>query len=452
MSQRVWEVNFDGLIGPTHHYGGLSGGNPASMAHGLTVSNPREAALQGLEKMRLLLGLGLKQGVFPPQERPDTAALRRLGFGGSEEEALAEAHRVAPGLLAACWSASSMWAANAATVSPARDTADARVHFTPANLAAHFHRSIEAPATARLLKTVFPDETLFAHHAPLPAGVSFADEGAANHMRLCGAHEEPGVALFVYGRRAGAPPTTGPRRYPARQTRETSRAVARLHRLDPERTVFARQSAAAIDAGVFHHDVAGAGNADVLLVHTHAFADRARTQDEIERKFARCAGRDLTLIEISPDRLSLAEAVKTYFFNSQLVSLPGGGMCLIAPADCLESRPAREALREIEEGDNPIRSVRFVDIRQSMKNGGGPACLRLRVVLSEAGLAAVRPGCLLTDALLEELIRWVERRYRDRIHPGNLADPALAEESRAALDELTRILRLGSIYPFQGGG
>ena len=117
----------------------------------------------------------------------------------------------------------------------------------------------------------------------------------------------------VWGRRAGAPPTTGPRRYPARQTRETSRAVARLHRLDPERTVFARQSAAAIDAGVFHHDVAGAGNADVLLVHTHAFADRARTQDGIERKFAGCAGRDLTRIEISPDRLSLAEAVKTYF-------------------------------------------------------------------------------------------------------------------------------------------
>lgn len=452
MSQKVWEVNFDGIVGPTHHYGGLASGNFASIDHGGSISFPKEAALQGLRKMKLLLEMGLKQGVFPPQERPVISALRRLGFEGSDAEVIERAYQKAPNLLASCWSASSMWAANAATVSPSGDTSDEKVHITPANLVSQFHRSLETPATSHLLRSVFSDGARFIHHAPLPAGAAFRDEGAANHTRLCRSHASLGIELFVYGMGAGDSSVPGPQHYPARQTKAASCAVARLHSLDPERTVFARQRADAIDAGVFHNDVIAVGNANVFLFHSRAFENKDRVLDELKRKFARCASEEPILIEIASNRLSVADAIDTYLFNSQLLSLPGGNMCLLAPMECEENHLARAVLREIEEEDNPIEEVRFVDIRQSMKNGGGPACLRLRVALSEAELACVHPSILLTDQLYETLIGWVERHYRDRLYPGDLADSKLIDESRAALDELTQILDLESLYSFQTEG
>ncbi len=445
MNQTAYEVNFDGIVGPTHNYAGLSLGNLASMAHGQTVSNPKEAALQGLRKMKLLLDLGLKQGVIPPQERPDLEALRRSGFGGSDAEILKEAQKKDPQLLAACWSASSMWAANAATVSPSADAADGKVHFTTANLMSLFHRSLEPPATARFLKAIFPDEAAFVHHPPLRDG----DEGAANHTRLCREYSGPGVELFVHGRKAADPPQPEFSRYPARQTKEASSSVAGLHGLAPERTVVARQNPEAIHAGVFHNDVIAVGNENTLLYHAQAFEDEASVIRELKEKFAQVSDADLALIRIEPERISLAEAVETYLFNSQLVSPPGGRMCLIAPAECEENEKTREILEEIGQGDGPIRSVRYVDIRQSMKNGGGPACLRLRVVLTARELESVHTSAILTDSLYAELAGWVERRYRDRLEPDDLADPALVEECRAALDDLTGILKLGPIYSFQ---
>src|SRR5882724_7204352 len=161
------EVNFDGLVGPTHHYGGLGPGNLASARHRGLVSNPRAAALEGLAKMKVLMDLGVRQAVLPPHERPDVAALRRLGFEGSDGDVLAKAFRQAPELLSACASASAMWAANAATVSPAADTTDGRIHFTPANFPTELHRALEPPTTAGILQKIFADPTHFAHHAPL---------------------------------------------------------------------------------------------------------------------------------------------------------------------------------------------------------------------------------------------------------------------------------------------
>ncbi|MEE9257348.1 MAG: N-succinylarginine dihydrolase [bacterium] len=449
MNPRAKEVNFDGLIGPTHHYGGLSPGNPASVAHGQSVSSPKEAALQGLGKMKRLHDMGLTQGVILPQERPDLGALRRLGFGGGDAEVISAAGRADPALLASCWSASAMWAANAATVSPSADTADRRVHLTPANLASQFHRSLEAEGTGRVLKAIFRDEAAFAHHPPLPAGANFRDEGAANHLRLCRSHGEAGVEMFVYGSEATNPPSPGSRRHPVRQSREASSALARTHRLDPGRTVLAQQCPAAIDAGVFHNDVIIVGNENFLLCHAGALVEGGKALEELKEKFSRVAGEELIVIEIPHKRLSLAEAVETYLFNSQIVSLPGGGMALIAPSECEESNIAWEILKEIEAGENPIRSIEFVNIRQSMKNGGGPACLRLRVVLTEAELAGVLSSVLLTDVLYGKLIRWVEKHYRDRLSPEDLQNPALIDECRRALDELTRILGLGPFYPFQ---
>ena len=149
------EANFDGLVGPTHNYAGLSFGNVASFSNANAVSNPKEAAKQGLQKMKALSDMGMVQGVLAPQERPDIATLRRLGFAGSDAKVLEQAAAQAREVFLACCSASSMWTANAATVSPSADTADGRVHFTPANLTNKFHRSLEPQVTGNILKATF---------------------------------------------------------------------------------------------------------------------------------------------------------------------------------------------------------------------------------------------------------------------------------------------------------
>ncbi|MGB6066234.1 MAG: N-succinylarginine dihydrolase [Desulfomonilaceae bacterium] len=450
MATKAFEVNFDGLVGPTHNYAGLSYGNVASIKHGLTVSNPKAAVIQGLEKMKLLMDLGLIQGVLPPQERPDIKMLRRLGFEGSDDQILSAAALKAPFLLAACYSASSMWAANAATVSPSTDTAEGKVHFTPANLLSQFHRSLESEFTGFLLKRIFSDERAFVHHHPLPSAANFSDEGAANHVRLCSHHGERGIELFVYGRKSFDSSGGLPEVFPARQTLEASSAIERLHRLDGSRTVFALQNPSAIDAGVFHNDVISVGNENVFFYHAQAFAGAGAVMQELRNKFRDCCNTELTAIEVSPDQVSLQDAVESFLFNSQLVTLPDETVCLIAPLECSENEKTQSLLMQIiADTGNPIQHLHYIDIRQSMRNGGGPACLRLRVVLTERERALTRQGAYLTDTLYNDLRAWANRYYRDRLEPRDLTDPALAEENKTALDALTQLLDLGSLYSFQ---
>ncbi|WP_016855107.1 N-succinylarginine dihydrolase [Halomonas smyrnensis] len=446
MSMR--EINFDGLVGPTHNYSGLAHGNVASMSHEGLVANPREAALQGLEKMKSLMDSGYAQGVLPPQQRPDLGALRELGFAGSDARVLARAADEAPQLLRAVCSASSMWTANAATVTPSVDAPDGRAHFTPANLQSSFHRYLEPTTTGRVLASIFADEARFAHHPALPATPAFSDEGAANHTRLAGEHGEPGVHLYVYGRQAFGGDGVAPRRYPARQTLEASQAVARQHGLGDAQTVFAQQHPEAIDAGVFHNDVIAVGNGPVLLYHEVAFRDEQGTLDALRERMAS----PLIPVRVPVEAVSLEDAVVSYLFNSQLLTNPDGTMTLVVPGECQEREAVWRCLQDhLLAGHNPISEVVVKDVKQSMRNGGGPACLRLRVALSEAERAAISGRVLLDDALHGELVAWVERHYRDRLAPADLADPALASETLAALDELTGILRLGSVYPFQLG-
>ena len=443
MSEAAYEVNFDGLVGPTHNYAGLSRGNLASQRSKHRASNPRAAALEGLAKIKTLAALGVRQAVLPPHERPDVAALRRFGFSGSDAEVLWKAKQAEPVLLAVCSSASAMWAANAATVSPGADTADGRVHFTPANLVSQAHRSLEAPTTSALLRAIFPDPNHFVHHPPLQAATAFGDEGAANHVRLASAPGAPGVELFVYGRSADVS-VPAPKCFPARQTRAASQAVARLHGLVADRAALAQQNPAAIDRGVFHNDVVCVGNERVLLYHEEAFADPDRLLADLS---ARLPG--LLPLKVTSTELPLDDAVKTYLFNSQLVTIPDGTMALIAPTDCADHDAARAVVARLLSAGTPLRHVHYVDVRQSMSNGGGPACLRLRVVLTGPQLDRVAPGVFLTDTLHAQLTGWVNRHYRDRLTPDDLADPALLDESRRALDELTRLLGICPVYPFQ---
>ena len=452
---KTHEVNFDGLVGPTHNYAGLSHGNVASMSHGGRASNPREAALQGLAKMKFLADLGLPQAVLPPHERPAIATLHALGFAGDDAAVLAAAARE-PRLLVACASASNMWVANAATVTPSRDAADGRVHFTPANLVSKFHRSIEPPQTGRTLRAIFRDERRFAVHPPVPGAAGMGDEGAANHTRFAATHGAPGLHLFVHGHRAfpAGRQTPAPKKFASRQAREAFEAIARCHLLGDKSVLHAQQNPAAIDAGVFHNDVISVGNENLFLYHEQAFVNTPGVLRELRRRWRALGGdAEFFALRVPTARVSLRDAVTSYLFNSQIVTVAPGRMALIAPSDCRENPRVRRFVAElIARGDSPLREVHHFDLKQSMRNGGGPACLRLRVVLTEDELAALPAGVRLTDATYTALVAWVKKHYRDRLTQRDLADPSLLEESRRALDELTGLLGLGKIYPFQLGG
>ena len=397
------EINFDGIIGPSHNYAGLSLGNLAATANAGKLSRPREAALQGLAKMRANLRLGLTQGFFLPHERPDEAWLESLGT----DAALAPPH-----LLANALSASAMWAANAATVSPAPDTADGRCHLSVANLVTMPHRSHEWPGTLKQLRLAFADDRHFAVHGPVPP--PFGDEGAANHMRLCASHGAPGVEVFVYGVSGGP--------FPARQHVEASQAIARRHGV--QSALFVAQSEEAIAAGAFHNDVVAVANENVLFAHEQAFADRHRLYADLVERLP-----GVEIVEVPASRVSLEDAVKSYLFNAQLVSLPEGGMALILPTESRDNARVWGWLEEMVAGNGSIRRLVPVDVRQSMANGGGPACLRLRVVCDPAH---VDPRFLSSEDKLDRMAAVIAETWPETIAPDELADPGLIAQIRSA--------------------
>ncbi|MEX5745381.1 N-succinylarginine dihydrolase [Massilia sp. X63] len=439
------EYNFDGLVGPSHNYAGLSFGNVASFSNVRSASNPRQAALQGLAKMRALAARGFAQAVMPPQARPNFRLLRRIGFSGSDADVLARAFREAPVILACAYSAAPMWTANAATVSPSADSQDGRVHFTPANLNNKLHRSEEHVQATRTLRAIFGNSSRFVVHDALPPVPAFGDEGAANHTRFAGAHGAAGVEFFVYGRAEFDPAAPSPRKYPARQTLEASQAVARLHGLDPARTVFASQNPDVIDQGVFHNDVISVGNGNVLFYHEQAFVDEAGTLDALRRALAG-VDTDLVPVRVASSQVPVADAVASYLFNSQLLTKPDGRMALVVPHECRENEAVARYLGGMVAEGGPIDELIEFDLRQSMRNGGGPACLRLRVALTDDEAQAMHGGVIMTETLYALLVAWVEKYYRDRVEPKDLADPQLAIECAAALEELERILGLPGLY------
>ena len=422
----IREINFDGLIGPSHNYAALSLGNLASARHGGTASRPRAAALQGIAKMRFVMRLGLCQGFLLPLDRPNVGFLRAMGFGGSDDEVIAGAATDDPRLFAIAASASSMWTANAATVSPAPDTRDARCHISAANLSRMAHRSTEHAETHAQLAVAFADPA-FAVHAALPA--AFGDEGAANFMRLCPAHGAPGVEIFVFGEDGG--------RFPARQNRRASEAIARRHGLDPARTLFAAQSQTAIGAGAFHNDVVAVANGHVLFAHEHAFADAGALRADLARVMP-----DAVYVEVPDSAVSLADAIGSYLFNSQLLTLPDGSMALVLPKEAEETPSVKAYVAALVAGNGPIRAAHFVDVRESMQNGGGPACLRLRVA---ADPAAVDARFLLDEAKADRLERLVERWWPAAIGPGDMGNADLWRGVRAARAALRAEVGLAEI-------
>ena len=411
------EINFDGIVGPSHNYAGLSLGNIASASHGGDTSYPRAAALQGIAKMRSNMELGLAQGYLLPLPRPNFGLMRNLALDSQAPRQL----------IAAAWSASSMWTANAATVSPAPDTADGSCHLTPANLVTMAHRAQEWRDTKAQLDIAFGDKQHFTvHDAVLP---TFGDEGAANHMRFCEGHGSAGVEVFVYGRQGG--------KFPARQHEQASRAVARLHGLGADNCVFIEQNPDAIEAGAFHNDVVSVANERVLFTHERAFADKQRAYDTIAAAFPA-----LQIVEVPESAVSLEEAIRTYLFNAQLLTLPTGEMALVVPTECQESASVWAWCEHMLATNGPIRKVIPVDVKQSMANGGGPACLRLRVV---ADPATVDPRFMLDEAKADRIEAVVAENWPEQINPADIGSDALAKAVIEAREALLSVLSLDTL-------
>jgi succinylarginine dihydrolase len=258
---------------------------------------------------------------------------------------------------------------------------------------------------------------------------------------------KPELSFFVYGKEAFNSARPAPKKFPARQTLEASQAIARLHGLADQNVVYAQQRPETIDAGVFHNDVIAVGNGNVLFYHEEAFVDTEQVLAELNEKLV---GTDLIAVCVPSRQVSVEDAVNSYLFNSQLLTQADGSMTLIVPGECREIDSVSTYLDSlIAMSSNPINDVQVFDLKQSMNNGGGPACLRLRVALNETEFAAMHQGIIMTDTLFKTLNNWVDKYYRDRLAQSDLADPQLLLESRNALDELTKLTGVGNIYPFQ---
>ena len=442
------EINFDGLIGPTHNYSGLSDGNIASKKNFFSVSNPKEAALQGLKKAKILINAGLNQGLFLPHERPFIPGLKKLGFSGDNETILKSAYEYSKVLLSNFSSASSMWAANAATISPSPDTKDGKVHITPANLNTMFHRSLESDFTYTQCKLIFSD-TCFVVHKPALSISGYGDEGAANHLRISKTHEDKGFEIFVFGESAFKEEAFAEYQktsFIKRQALEVSKSVALSHKLDRNNVFYLQQHPRAIDKGSFHNDIVSLSNENIFIAHEKAFLNRDVLNHVL--KHLELEVENFNYIEIPDKEIPLDDIISSYLLNSQLFTNGEGEMQLILPAEVQNYENCMQWLDKLKQTSD-VKLFDFVNIKQSMMNGGGPACLRLKVILNEDEIKKVNKNFILNNKRLELIENLIEREYRDELYPDDLKDPSLLDESRRVLDELTQIFGTGSIYEFQ---
>lgn len=436
MNKIATEVNFDSLVGPTHNFAGLSFGNIASTANKKKLSNPKLAALQSLEKMYFLYKQGFTQGIIPPQPRPCIKTLTNLGF-----TSLQTALEQNPTLIKNLCSSSFMWAANMATFSPSSDCFDNKVHITPANLINKFHRSIEADTSYELLQQIFSDPRYFRVHKALFAHDIFSDEGAANHNRLCSEHANAGLEIFVYGKLAGFD-SQKTLKFPARQSLLASQSIARLHNLKNNLTFFLEQNPESIDEGAFHNDVVCVMNENVILCHELAFVDQQKALLSIKKAYEDNFNQELFIIVINNKDLSINNAVSSYLFNSQLLTKTNGKMLLFAPLESSTNTFSNNAIQKIIGDNNPIDEVAFFDISQSMANGGGPACLRLRCVLSAEELSCINNKVFLNQANYEELKYIINTYYPENFDLSYLLDNNYLYSIKKALDNIYQVLGL----------
>jgi succinylarginine dihydrolase len=377
------EINFDGIPGPTHNYAGLARGNLAAQRNALLRPIRAKRRCRAWPRCARSRPRGIPQAVLPPHERPYLPALRALGFDGSDADALARAARDAPALLSACSSAAAMWVANAATVSPSGDTADGLVHFTPANLVANFHRSLEAPTTTRVLRAIFAEPAHFVVHDPLPAAPQFGDEGAANHTRFASA--AGGVEFFVFGRTDSAAALRRrdfPRGRRARRRRRSRGVMASCPRASSMRSRIPPPSTPACSTTTSSRSA----QAMSCSATSARIVEQPRVLDALARAVGPRSCRSSSRSASSPSRRRRDLPVQQ-------------------PADRARRRPlpARRAAEASEHaaspcGARPSRRAGLADRRSAHVRPAPehaqwrrPACLRLRVALTDVERAAIAP-------------------------------------------------------------
>lgn len=438
------EFNIDGLIGPTHHFGGLGIGNIASESNQSRVSYPRRAALEGLSKMRLLYEMGIPQFFLPPPRRPHSDWFKKVGFDFNTPEDRVCCFEFFPAVFSSAFSSSFMWMANAASVSVGVDCLDGMNRFIVANLAASLHREQECNERYEQLSDMFSHTRSTEVVRGLPAVTPLRDEGAANVMRLWNTQNDQGIYVFVYGEAErdtigandSASPSPRSSIHPSRQSRLASRLVSHSLRIRDSKSLFVQQHPKAIDAGVFHNDVIATSHENFLLVHSLAFQNQSFELERIRASFHQQCGTSLRVLEIEESELTLEEAVRTYLFNSQIVTRPNGDWLMLCPVECQHSESVQKVLRRIQKVESRIRDIEFVSLRESMANGGGPACLRLRAYLTEREITELPPRFRIDDQSLAFLERFISTEYPESVRLGDFLDSELQRHCEWVSDSI----------------
>ena len=389
----------DTIIGPTYHYGGLALGNTHSLDHKHVVANPKKAALQGLSKMKLLRDHGISQYVLPAYVR-DYKGLVQGYYNnqGDFEDNLKRLYDENLDIFSSFFSASSAWLANAWTMTPSIDSSDGRYHVSPASLNACFHRQLDVKQTIAILTNRLCSKTYITCHHPSP----FFDEGAANMIRLSAGGK--GLYLFVSG-------SSDTKRFKSRHDKRSWQRLVSQHQLDPDYVIYLTQHPDAIDAGVFHNDVISFGVDDLLVVHENAFVDQPNYCDTILERYFSCFGTDLTLIQIPDSILPLKDAVNSYFFNSQLVRKDDNRYLLLVPSRC-KGLPVMDYFVSIvaKKWESQLE-IMVCDVEESIKNGGGPACLRNSMDVYDDPKLIFDDRYLFTLEKYDDFVRLVNQYY-----------------------------------------
>jgi len=421
------EVQMDTLVGMTHHFGGHAKGNFASMHHKGQNSNPKQAALQGLEKMKWVLDQGVPQLVLPPQSRPHLPSLRTLGLNGSIQTQLQKLFEINPNTFAKLCSSAFIWTANAATVIPSCDTLDHKVHLYIANLNSHLHREIESQHRLKLFREIFPHPSVFSIHPPLPSS-ELRDEGAANHTRF-----EGGYHLFVYGDPTGSTP--GFENIPRRQSLAAQKIIAHSAGLHHDKVLYLQQSDQALKAGVFHNDVAAVGFEHTYLCHEQAYHGGLNDLEKLQTWYNINHDHSLNLEMVSKQDLSLDDTVASYLFNTQWLSLKNHTVKVLTPTQCQQNAHASNAIDQWMH-THQNWTFEYINLNESMNNGGGPACLRLRLPLTQNELEHVHPGVFLTQKKYEVIRQWIETYYPSHFSLSDVLDPEFRQRQKNALQAL----------------
>ena len=140
-------------------------------------------------------------------------------------------------------------------------------------------------------------------------------------------------------------------------------------------TVFAQQLPDVIDAGVFHNDVIAVGNRNTLFCHQRAFVDQTTVYDELRAKLG-AQGAKFNAIEVPEDEVSVADAVSSYLFNSQLLTRPDGRQVLVVPQECRENARVATYLDSLASRSTPIDDVLVFDLareHEERRRSGVPA-------------------------------------------------------------------------------